>query len=118
MSQEQESQAPQQSLPCGFLLARFDIVLFIIAQTILVSALIAGMGSPYGHWILCLFVVILAVAVVVARRGVRRFVREHGPVEITITFGPDAPGLKKNVMFRPVGELVDKAVDRVLDGKA
>ena len=118
MDDEQESQASEQCLPSGFLFARFDVVLYIVAAAIVTSASIASNGVFYITWILCPFAVILAIAAVAARRGVRKFVRDHGPVEISFIFSLPASGPKKNVLFRDIGELVDEAVDRVLDGKA
>lgn len=63
------------------------------------------------------YFLILATIIVLLRRGVRKFVREHGPIEIITTLSPSHEHPKKHILFREVGEIIDDTIDRVLDGK-
>ncbi len=115
MNEQEQSETVAERLPEGFFLVRFDHVLYIISMTIVVSSMIASKSALYVLCILLPLVLVLGVVSVIARRGVRKFVREHGEVEITFRYSPASTGPKKNVLFREVGGLIDEGIDRVLD---
>ena len=118
MSKEEQDAMEDKVLPSGFLAVRFDQLLVILALTIgLVWQIAADRYNSYAPYILCPLMLVLVVFSFVARRSVRRFLKEHGEVSITRTFSPNAAGPRKNVLFREVPDLIDKGIDRLLDGK-
>jgi len=118
MSEAPHHAAEEKTLPDGFLFVRFDQLLVILGSTIgAIWAILGQAHQEYTAYILGPLVILLLVFSYVARRQVRTFVREHGEVEITFTFSPDATRTKKNILFREVSEVIDDAIDRALDGK-
>jgi len=105
-------------LPNGFLFIRFDLLLNLLGSTIATVWMIAANPrQEYTAYILGPVILVLLVCSFVARRQVRRFVREHGEVEIRFVYSPHVKRPKKNILFREVGEMIDAGIDRVLDGK-
>lgn len=116
MEDERDNATNDASLPDGFLTIRLDQLLVILAMTIVLTWQVAS-TTQYALYILGPLVVIFVVSSFVARRGVRRFVREHGTVSITTTFSPDTTGPKKSILFREMACIIDDAIDRVVDGE-
>ena len=117
MNESQEKMEESERLPDGFIYVSLDQLLSIIAVAIMLAGSFAAEGTKYLIWIVLPFAFVLMIAAVAARRGVRKFVKKHGKIELTLTFEPETNRPKKSVLFREVGELIDDAVDRILDGK-
>ena len=95
----------------------FHQVLQIIAWTLAFSIAIGSSGPLYVAYILLPCMLVVLVAAIVARRGMRKYLRRHGEVEIRTTFSIQENRPRKNVLYREVAELIDDGIDRVLDGK-
>jgi len=118
MGEAERDVTQEKRLPEGFLLVRFDQLLALLVGTIgVVWSIVGQPHQEYTTYILGPLVLVLAVSSFVARRRVRKFVKEHGEIEIRITFSPEVTRPRKNILFREVAGLIDEAVDRALDGK-
>ena len=116
-TEHNDNETEQEHVPEAFLFVRFDQLLCIVGLTIVLCSVITNNAWQYAHWVLLSVVVIVAIASLIARRQMRKFVRKHGEVEIRFTFSYDASRPKKNILFREVSELIDTAIDRIADGR-
>ena len=103
--------------PEGLLFVSFDQLLHIVALAIATSGIFARHGSEWVAYIHFAFVLTLVIVSLICRRRTRTFLKEHGPLEISITLSPGGIKTRKNIFYRDVGEIVDEVIDRVLDGK-
>ena len=117
MNEGQEKIKENERIPDGFIHIRLDQLLWIVAFVTAIAAAIAEKGTQYHLWIVTPFIFILLIASVVARRGVRKYVKKYGKVELIFTFEWDNQKPKRSILFRNTGELIDEAIDRILDGK-
>jgi len=115
--EENDVETGPTGFPEGFLCASFNEVLCIVLLTIGFCSAVASSGPAYILYVLTPFVIILGIVAVVSRRRVRKFLRQYGNVRVTLMFSPDTGRPTKSILSRDVGELLDQAVDRILDGK-
>ena len=76
-----------------------------------------GQAGALGEYVFMGFILILVVAGIVNRRSMRRYLKQHGDVEVWTRFSLAKDQPKKRLLFRDVAEIIDDALERVLDGK-
>lgn len=115
MGSHNEKSESEKVLPEGFIFVNFNTLLYAIAMSVICGFTVAGAGT-LGGILLLVFTLVLGLAGIVSRRKSRMFLKENGELEITFTFSPEPDkNVKKQVIFRNVGEIMDDCIDKVLD---
>ncbi len=116
MNTKHDPSTSELDLPSGFLTIRLDQLLLMLAMTIAL-AWQAARHPTSALYILAPLMVVFMVSALVARRGMRRFVREHGAFTIVTTYAPETDRGGKSVFLRETGQVIDDAIDNVMDGR-
>ena len=119
MADEEQSEMLDETanVPKEFFCVNIHGFLSVVSLTMLWCIFIARAGQAYINYILWPFTILVCIIDVIYRRRLRAYVRKHGEVRIITTFSPEKDRPVRSVWFREVGEIVDQAIDRVLDGK-